>query len=70
MPVFLGSAGVIYVVGSLALGWYFLRPTSSFYRDRSTASARQVLRASLVYLPGLLLVLLLDRSVYALLLGK
>ncbi len=69
MPVFLGSGGVIYVVGSLALGWYFLRPTLGFYRDRSTASARRVLRASLVYLPGLLLVLLLDRSVYALL-GK
>ena len=69
MPVFLGSGGPIYVLGSLALGWYFLRPTLTFGRDRSTASARRVLRASLVYLPGLLLVLLLDRSV-ALLIGR
>ena len=70
MPVFVGSAGAVYVVGSLALGWYFLRPTLGFHRDRSTPAARRVLRASLVYLPGLLLVLLLDRSVYALLFGK
>jgi hypothetical protein len=31
-----------------------------FYRDRSLTSARRVLRASLLYLPGLLLLLLLD----------
>ena len=66
-PVFLDSAGAVYVVGSLALGWYFLRPTLAFHRERSTHSARRVLRASLVYLPGLLLILLLDRSVAALL---
>ena len=69
MPVFLGSAGVVYVVGSLALGVYFLLPTLAFGRERSTPAARRVLRASLVYLPGLLLVLLLDRSV-ALLSGR
>ena len=69
MPVFLGSAGPVYVVGSLALGCYFLRPTLAFGRERSTHAARRVLRASLVYLPGLLLVLLLDRSV-ALLSGR
>jgi heme o synthase len=70
MPVFLGAAGAVYVVGSLALGWYFLRPTLAFGREPSTQTARRVLRASLVYLPGLLLVLLLDRSVHALLSGK
>jgi len=46
------------------------RPTLAFGREPSTSSARRVLRASLVYLPGLLLVLLLDRSVAALLSGK
>jgi protoheme IX farnesyltransferase len=69
MPFFLGSAGAVYGVGSLALGCYFLWPTLAFGSDRSTQAARRVLRASLVYLPGLLLVLLLDRSV-ALLSGR
>ena len=64
-------------------GWYALRRrlaccwagTSCCRRCASAAiarpaAARRVLRASLVYLPGLLLVLLLDRSLAALFAGR
>jgi protoheme IX farnesyltransferase len=51
-----GGAG--FVAGALALAWLFLRPVLAF-RDRpQVATARAVLRASLVYLPGMLGLLL------------
>jgi protoheme IX farnesyltransferase len=61
-PVLLGSAGVLYLGGALLLGLTFLATAVGFRRWRSLCQARRVLRASLVYLPGLLALLLLDRA--------
>jgi protoheme IX farnesyltransferase len=61
-PVLLGSASLLYVAGALVLGLGFLATTLGFRRMRSVRNARHVLRASLVYLPGLLALLLLDRA--------
>jgi protoheme IX farnesyltransferase len=58
LPVFYGQSGPVYLIGALLLGVFFLRCTVGFLCDVSNARARRVLRASLVYLP-LLLVLLL-----------
>ncbi|HKB35572.1 MAG TPA: heme o synthase [Gemmataceae bacterium] len=55
-----GTAGPVYLLGALALGLGFLRCAAGFARDPSEARARRVLKASLVYLPGLLALLLLD----------
>ncbi len=60
LPVTLGVSHAIYFAGALLLGLLFLATTVCFFRDRSLKSARRVLRASLLYLPGLLLLLLLD----------
>jgi protoheme IX farnesyltransferase len=59
-PLVLGQAGVVYFVGAIALGVGFLAFTIAFLRKRSIERARGVLRASLVYLPVLLALLLLD----------
>ncbi|MBI1915869.1 MAG: protoheme IX farnesyltransferase [Planctomycetes bacterium] len=59
-PVLQGSAGPVYLLGALALGLGFLGSAAGFARCPSVARARRVLRASLVYLPGLLGLLLLD----------
>jgi protoheme IX farnesyltransferase len=69
-PVLLSSAGVLYSAGAILLGLYFLRYALVFQAVRTTAAARKVMRVSLLYLPGLLLLLLLDRSVAALLAGS
>jgi heme o synthase len=61
-PVVLGSAGVAYLGGALLLGLGFLGSGLRFRRRRSAEQARRVLRASLLYLPGLLALLLLDRA--------
>jgi protoheme IX farnesyltransferase len=60
-PVLCGRAGGLYLAGAGILGVMFLGSTLGFASRRSDAAARQVLRASLVYLPALLLVLSLDR---------
>ncbi len=60
-PVLLGTGGPFYLLGALALGLVFLARASDFARSCSVEDARRVLRASLVYLPGLLALLLMDR---------
>jgi len=58
--VWVGLAGWLYAVGATLLGIMFVRKTLGFARDRSDRQARRVLRASLVYLPGVLVLLLID----------
>ncbi len=61
-PVWYGDAGLLYLGGSVLLGLAFLASALGFWRWRTHCQARRVLRASLVYLPGLLALLLLDRA--------
>jgi protoheme IX farnesyltransferase len=58
MPVAGGTAGPLYLAGALVLGLGFLACAVTFWRAGTTANARRVLRASLVYLPALLVLLL------------
>jgi len=60
MPVVVGGAGPVYLAGALILGIGFLAYAVGFSLRRSTERARGVLRASLIYLPALLTLWLLD----------
>ena len=60
LPVALGGAGAVYAVAAVLFGLAFLRSAARFGRTRTDRQARKVLRASLVYLPGVLGVLLVD----------
>jgi heme o synthase len=57
------GAGWVYSMGALALGAAFLALTWKFRARKSIATARAVLKMSLVYLPGVLLVLFVDRLI-------
>jgi protoheme IX farnesyltransferase len=59
-PLMIAGAGSLYFAGALLLGLGFLVCAVGFAHRRSQASARIVLRASLIYLPALLALLLLD----------
>jgi len=59
-PVWLGHAGWLFLIGALLLGLGYLASTVQFWVGRSVFEARKVLRASLLYLPALLLLLILD----------
>jgi len=59
-PYLVGVAGQVYLVGSILLGLYFLRPAVAFFRTRHVQDARRVLIASVVYIPALTGLIVLD----------
>jgi protoheme IX farnesyltransferase len=61
MPVMVGGAGWFYGIGSTLLAIYFLRSAIAFARQREDALAKKAMRASLVYLPLVLMLLVIDR---------
>jgi protoheme IX farnesyltransferase len=61
LPSLGGLTGGWYFAGALALGAWFIRRAVRFALSRTGATARQLLRASLVYLPLLLALMFLDR---------
>ena len=62
VPAVLGLAGEVYFYGALILGVSFVAVTASLPWRRTTRSARQVLLASVIYLPLLLGLLMIDRT--------
>jgi protoheme IX farnesyltransferase len=60
-PAWFGLAGPIYISAALALGAALLWLSARFAVDRSSASARRLFFASIVYLPILWAVLVADR---------
>jgi protoheme IX farnesyltransferase len=62
MPSALGLAGGVYAIGALALGVGFLGASIAFAFRRSPEAARRLLHVSLLYLPAVLAVLVLDRT--------
>jgi len=60
-PFLFNLTGPIYLVGALILGLAFVWFAIQFSRDRTIARARQLFYASLLYLPLLLVVMVLDK---------
>jgi len=60
LPVLLGQAGTLYLLGALLLGLGFLASAVGFLRERSVVRARRVLKTSLLYLPALFTLLLVN----------
>jgi protoheme IX farnesyltransferase len=62
VPVLRGQSGLVYFAGALVLGGVFLYYSARFAFRRSAASVRQLLFASILYLPVLLALLALDKK--------
>ena len=60
LPTALGLAGLVYLLSAIALGAWFLVPAWRFYRARTNANARRVLKASIYYVPLLVLAIFVD----------
>ena len=60
MPTMIGMAGKTYFIGALFLGLAFLAVGILFARSRTTVDARKLLRASVIYLPLLLILIVVD----------
>jgi len=63
MPTVLGLTGITYFLGTLTLGCFFLGVCVAFSLSFSTQAARRVLLVSVLYLPAVLAVMVLDRVV-------
>ena len=61
LPYVLGLTGSTYFVGAIVLGFLFLAVCVAFARSHSTVAARRVLVVSVLYLPAVLGVMVLDR---------
>ena len=60
LPFTTGMTGWIYLSGTLFLGFYFLLNGIYLAKDRTISSARKLLKASLIYLPALLGLIVVD----------
>ena len=60
LPTALGVAGLAYLLSAAALGVWFLFPAWRFYRERTNQNARRVLKASIYYVPLLVLAIFVD----------
>jgi protoheme IX farnesyltransferase len=52
--------GWLYALGAIPLGAWFLWTTLAFYQERTGQQARRVLKASIVYIPVLVLFIVAD----------
>ena len=59
-PSLFGVTGLLYIIGALILGIGFLFVSLGFFRQRSHLSARRVLKASIYYIPLLVLLIFVD----------
>ena len=62
LPSVIQLTGAVYFWGTLVLGLGFFVTCIRFSRDRSLATARTVLLASVFYLPAVLIMALMDRA--------
>jgi protoheme IX farnesyltransferase len=62
LPVFLGQVGKAYLVGALVLGFGFLHYGVRLAFHRSNSFARRLLLASVVYLPLVFALMMLDKK--------
>ncbi len=60
LPTLMGTSGTLYLVGALVLGAGMLASGVSLTLTRSTLDARRLLRASVIYLPLLLILTVID----------
>ena len=61
-PAIRSQSGIVYVAGALVLGSVFLYYSARFAFEKSAASARQLLLASILYLPVLFALLALGKK--------
>ncbi len=61
VPKLLSMTGYVYLVGAVVLGGYFLFASVKVMRNRTRLQARRVLLASIVYLPVLYGLMIIDR---------
>jgi heme o synthase len=61
IPAIIGESGPVYLAGAICLGSIFFYYSACFAYRRSNVAARQLLTASIVYLPLVFILMMLDK---------
>jgi len=61
LPVWVGMAGRVYLAGAVALSVAMLAVGIGFCRSKSVPDARRLLKASVIYLPLLVMLMIFDK---------
>jgi protoheme IX farnesyltransferase len=59
-----GDARWVFLAGGVVLAFFYLRPAITFFREPKDETARPLFLMSLIYLPALYLVAILDRLIF------
>lgn len=62
LPSFIGMTGKVYLIGAILLTAYFFFSSLTFVENKSIKSAKNLLRASVLYLPLLLILIIIDAT--------
>jgi heme o synthase len=62
LPTFFGLTGMMYLLGAVLLGFVYLGYGSAVALFRSNTHAHRLLRISVLYLPALLLLMMIDKT--------
>ena len=60
----IGQGSLVYLVNAILLGLVFLAVIYLFFRESSGENARKVFLASIIYLPVLSSIIILDKYIY------
>ena len=60
----IGQASLLYLIGAILLGLGFFAVITLFFRESSVENARKVFLTSIIYLPVLSTILVLERFLY------
>lgn len=63
LPFFLGISGPVYFAGAVIAGMLFLGASIPFYRHHSREKALLILKSSVIYLPVILVLIIVDMQV-------
>ncbi|MEL7061527.1 MAG: heme o synthase [Acidobacteriota bacterium] len=64
LPSVTGYTGVVYLIAALGLGAWFLRDALSFGRAQDAAAAKKLLLTSVMYLPAVLALMVVDAAFF------
>ena len=63
LPVLIGMNGYIYLYGSLIITLYYFLSAFPMLKNKSHKNASQILKASVLYLPALLMIIIIDKGI-------
>ena len=63
LPVLIGMNGYIYFYGSLIITLYYFLSAFPMLKNKSHKNASQILKASVLYLPALLIIIIIDKGI-------